>query len=121
MTLPAPPSATPATPVAVPAPPRGLHQPAVRRTLAVVLAVNVAVVVAKTAVGWKTGALTVLGSALESGLDLLNIIIGMTLVTVAARAPDEEHPYGHEKFESLGTLVIVAMPALPSWSTKQQF
>lgn len=71
------------------------------------LAVNIAVVIAKTAVGWKTGALTVLGSALESGLDLLNIIIGMTLVTVAARAPDEDHPYGHEKFESLGTLVIV--------------
>ena len=107
MTLPAPPSATPATPVAVTAPRRGLHQPAVRRVLAVVLAVNVAVVVAKTAVGWKTGALTVLGSALESGLDLLNIIIGMTLVTVAARAPDDDHPYGHEKFESLGTLVIV--------------
>jgi cation diffusion facilitator family transporter len=75
--------------------------------LAVVLVVNIAVVVAKTAVGWKTGALTVLGSALESGLDLLNIVIGMTLVTVAGRAPDEDHPYGHEKFESLGTLVIV--------------
>jgi cation diffusion facilitator family transporter len=107
VTLPAPHSATPATPVAVSTPPRGLHQPAVRRVLAVVLAVNVAVVVAKTAVGWKTGALTVLGSALESGLDLLNIVIGMTLVTVAARAPDDDHPYGHEKFESLGTLVIV--------------
>lgn len=108
MDLPASPSAAPATPVSVSAPPkRGLHQPAVRRALAVVLAVNVAVVLAKTGVGWKTGALTVLGSALESGLDLLNIIIGMTLVTVAARAPDEDHPYGHEKFESLGTLVIV--------------
>jgi cation diffusion facilitator family transporter len=106
--LPASPSAAPATPVSVAAPPkRGLHQPAVRRALAIVLAVNVAVVLAKTGVGWKTGALTVLGSALESGLDLLNIIIGMTLVTVAARAPDEDHPYGHEKFESLGTLVIV--------------
>ncbi len=105
---PASPSATPATPDSVPAPPtRGLHQPAVRRALAVVLLVNVAVVAAKTAVGLKTNALTVLGSALESGLDLLNIVIGMTLVTVAARAPDEEHPYGHEKFESLGTLVIV--------------
>jgi cation diffusion facilitator family transporter len=84
-----------------------MHQPAVRRVLAVVLVVNIAVVIAKTVVGWKTGALTVLGSALESGLDLLNIVIGMTLVSVAARAPDEDHPYGHEKFESLGTLVIV--------------
>ena len=110
-TSPASRSAPPTTPDSVAAPPtRDLHQPAVRRALTVVLLVNVAVVVAKTAVGLKTGALTVLGSALESGLDLLNIIIGMTLVTVAARAPDEDHPYGHEKFESLGTLVIVGIP-----------
>jgi cation diffusion facilitator family transporter len=73
----------------------------------VVLALNVGVVCAKLAVGWKTGSLTVLGAALESGLDLLNLIIGMTLVSIAARAPDEDHPYGHDKFESLGTLAIV--------------
>lgn len=73
----------------------------------VVLGLNLVVVCAKGAVGWTTGSLTVLGAALESGLDLLNLAIGMTLVSVAARAPDEDHPYGHDKFEALGTLVIV--------------
>src|SRR5690242_3874964 len=31
----------------------------------------------------------------------------MLLVRVAARAPDENHPYGHDKFETLGALAIV--------------
>ena len=86
---------------------RGTHSPAVRRTLLVVLIINVIVAIIKVVVGARTGALTVLGAALESGLDLLNNLIGMMLVTVAARAPDEEHPYGHDKFETLGALGIV--------------
>jgi len=51
--------------------------------------------------------LTVVGAGLESGLDLLNNFIALTLVGIAGREPDEEHPYGHAKFESLGTLAVV--------------
>ena len=78
-----------------------------RRTLAIVFALNALVAVVKIVVGVRTGALTVLGAALESGLDMLNNIIGMVLVAVAARAPDDDHPYGHDKFETLGALGIV--------------
>jgi cation diffusion facilitator family transporter len=49
----------------------------------------------------------VLGAALESTLDMLNNVIGVALVGVAARGPDEDHPYGHDKFETLGMLAIV--------------
>jgi cation diffusion facilitator family transporter len=80
---------------------------AVRRALAVVLGLNILVLIVKFAVGIGTGSLTVLGAALESGLDLLNNVIGMVLVTIAARGPDEDHPYGHAKFETLGALGIV--------------
>lgn len=78
-----------------------------RGVLARVLVLNLVVVVIKLAVGLRTGALSVLGAALESSLDLLNNVVGMILVTVAARAPDETHPYGHAKFETLGALAIV--------------
>ncbi len=78
-----------------------------QRTLLIVLALNALVAVAKIVVGVRTGALTVLGAALESGLDMLNNIIGIQLVAVAARAPDDDHPYGHDKFETLGALGIV--------------
>ena len=78
-----------------------------RRVLAQVLALNAFMLVVKLVVGLRTGSLTVLGAALESGLDTLNNMIGITLVGIAARAPDEDHPYGHDKFETLGALGIV--------------
>lgn len=80
---------------------------AVRRTLLIVLALNALVALMKLFVGLHTGALTVVGAALDSGLDLLNNVIALMLVRVAHRDPDEEHPYGHAKFETLGTLAVV--------------
>lgn len=71
------------------------------------LVLNAIVALIKLAVGVRTGSLTVLGAALESGLDMLNNVIGVMLVAVAGRAPDEKHPYGHDKFETLGALGIV--------------
>lgn len=86
---------------------RDVGSPSVQRVLVVVLAINAIVAAVKVIVGVRTGALTVLGAALESGLDMLNNMIGMTLVSVAGRAPDEDHPYGHDKFETLGAIGIV--------------
>ena len=83
------------------------RSPAVRRVLVHVLLLNFVVLGVKLAIGFRTGALTVLGAALESGLDTLNNVIGMLLVSVAGREADEDHPYGHDKFETLGALGIV--------------
>lgn len=79
----------------------------VRRALLVVLLLNALSAGIKIGVGARTGALTVLGAALESVLDMLSNLVGILAVSVAAREPDEGHPYGHEKFETLGTLGIV--------------
>ena len=73
----------------------------------VVLILNAIVALVKLGVGLRTGSLTVLGAALESGLDMFNNVIGVMLVAVAGRGPDENHPYGHDKFETLGALGIV--------------
>src|SRR2546425_3561928 len=80
---------------------------AVRRVLAGLLVANVAVVVAKGALGMVTGSLSVLGDALHSSVDAVYNVLGLVVVRVAARAPDEDHPYGHGKFETLGALAIV--------------
>jgi cation diffusion facilitator family transporter len=55
----------------------------------------------------RTGALSVLGATVESALDAMNNVIAMALVGLAAIGPDEDHPYGHDKFETLGALAIV--------------
>ena len=73
----------------------------------VVLLLNALAAALKAGVGARTGAVTVLGAALESVLDMLGNGVAILAVAVAARAPDEDHPYGHEKFETLGTLGIV--------------
>jgi cation diffusion facilitator family transporter len=86
---------------------RGARAPEVRATLLAILVANAIVVGVKLVIGIRTGTLTVLGAALESGLDMLNNVMGILLVNLAARAPDEDHPYGHDKFETLGAIGIV--------------
>ncbi len=48
-----------------------------------------------------------MGDALHSSVDSLYNVLGLIVIRVAARAPDEDHPYGHGKFETLGALAIV--------------
>jgi cation diffusion facilitator family transporter len=79
----------------------------VRRVLVGLLAANLAVVAAKLIVALASGSLAVLGSAVDSGMDALSNLLALTVVRVAAKEPDEDHPYGHSKFETLGALAIV--------------
>lgn len=58
-------------------------------------------------VGLAAHSLAVLGDALHSSVDAVNNVLALVVVRVAARAPDEDHPYGHGKFESLGALALV--------------
>lgn len=80
----------------------------VRRVLWGVLVANLFVIAAKVVVGLRTGSIAVLGDAAHSGVDALNNVVGLFAVRVAAQPPDEEHPYGHGKFETLGALAVVS-------------
>ena len=60
----------------------------VRRALLLVLLLNALSAAIKIAVGARTGALTVLGAALESVLDMLSNVVGIIAVSVASREPD---------------------------------
>ena len=80
----------------------------VRRVLVVTLLANIAVVIAKVIGGLAANSLSVLADAAHSSVDAWNNIMALVLARVAAKDPDEEHPYGHAKFETLGALAIVA-------------
>ncbi len=69
---------------------RAERAPRVRETLLLIMALNCVTVIVKLVVGLRTHSLSVLGASLESGLDVLNNVIGMALVRVAARGPDED-------------------------------
>ena len=80
---------------------------AVRRVLAGLLVANILVLIAKATIGIIAGSLAVMGDAIHSSVDAVYNVLGLVVVRVAAREPDEEHPYGHGKFETLGALSIV--------------
>jgi cation diffusion facilitator family transporter len=86
----------------------------------VVLVLNLLSASIKIAVGARTGALTVLGAALESVLDMLSNGVAILAVGIASRAPDDDHPYGHEKFETLGTLGIVGFLSISCFELLRQ-
>jgi cation diffusion facilitator family transporter len=92
----------------------------VRTALFIVLLLNAISAAVKIGVGARTGALTVLGAALESALDMLSNVVAILAVSIASRAPDDDHPYGHEKFETLGTLGIVCFLSITCFELIRQ-
>lgn len=80
----------------------------VRLVLASILIANLAVVITKVVIGLATESLAVFGDAMHSSMDSINNVFGLVVMSVAARGPDDDHPYGHQKFETLGALAIVA-------------
>src|SRR5205809_6539645 len=84
----------------------------VRRVFIGLLVANLMIVAAKFFVGLRAGSLAILGTALDSSVDALNNVLALIVVRVAAKAPDEDHPYGHGKFETLGALGIVGFLAI---------
>src|SRR5215208_8392075 len=84
----------------------------VRRVLGGILVANIVVVIVKFAIGVNTNSLAVFGDALQSSVDSANNLFAIFVVRVAAKSPDEEHPYGHAKFETLGALLIALLLAL---------
>ena len=78
----------------------------VRRVLIVTLALNVAVVAGKLAAGLLAGSLSVISDAIHSSVDSINNVVGLVVMKYATAEPDEEHPYGHAKFETLAAFAI---------------
>ncbi len=78
----------------------------VRRVLLITLALNLAVVIGKFIAGFLSGSLSVLSDAVHSSVDSLNNIVGLVIMKYATAEPDDEHPYGHGKFETLAAFAI---------------
>jgi cation diffusion facilitator family transporter len=74
-----------------------------------VLLLNLTVATAKLVLGFTTGALSVVSDGFHSLADSASNITGLVGVHAASRPPDEDHPYGHRKYETLAAGVIVAV------------
>jgi len=87
----------------------------IRRVLFIILLLNVLVTVIKLIIGFATGALSVLADGFHSIIDSSSNIIGLAGLWIASRPPDDNHPYGHRKYESIATFAIGGMLLLVSW------
>ena len=72
-----------------------------------VLVLNFAVAAAKIALGLTTGAVSVLSDGFHSLTDTASNIVAIIGVRVAGAPPDEDHPYGHRKFETMASVGIL--------------
>ena len=77
------------------------------------VAVAVATIALKSAAWWWTGSIALAADALESLVNLAGALFALAMLTLAARPPDEGHPYGHHKAEFFsggfeGVLIIFA-------------
>src|SRR3982751_1592649 len=70
---------------------------------------SAAMAIAKFAVGIAIGSLALISEALHSSVDVVATIITWLVVRVSDAPADEEHHYGHGKFESLSALFIIAL------------
>ena len=71
-----------------------------------VLVLNLAVASAKLALGYATGAVSIVSDGFHSLTDSASNIIGLVGLRAARKPPDADHPYGHRKFETLAAAGI---------------
>ena len=81
----------------------------IRRVLIQVLVLNLAVALAKGMAFVSSNALSVAAEVTHSSLDAANNVFALLIARFAAQAPDEDHPYGHQKFETLGALLVAGL------------
>ena len=69
------------------------------RLLQASVVVAVITITLKTLAWYITDSVGLLSDAMESFVNLASAIFALVMVTIAARPPDDDHPYGHHKAE----------------------
>lgn len=63
----------------------------------------------KIVYGTLTNTLSMKSDGYHSLFDGISNIVGIIAIFVAAKPPDKSHPYGHQKFETLASIIIAIL------------
>jgi cation diffusion facilitator family transporter len=90
-----------------------MNQPSLTRYAWLSIGAAVITIGLKLAAYLFTGSVGLLSDAIESLVNLIGAVVALTMLTIAAQPPDEEHAYGHSKAEYFssgveGTLIVIA-------------
>jgi cation diffusion facilitator family transporter len=91
----------------------------IQRVLVITLIANILVAAGKLVIGLITHSLAMIADGVHSSLDATSNIIGLVSNALAARPADEEHPYGHRRFETLASLIIGGALLVTGWEILQ--
>ena len=87
-----------------------IHPPTLKTNVAAIsIFASAGMAAAKFAVGIAIGSLALISEALHSSVDVVATVITWLVVRVSDAPADEEHHYGHGKFESLSALFVIAL------------
>lgn len=84
----------------------------IRFVLLAVLALNLGVALAKIGFGLFSGSLAITADGFHSLLDGLSNVVALVGIAVAARPPDPNHAYGHQRYETLTSLAVAGLMLL---------
>ncbi|MDO9540340.1 MAG: cation diffusion facilitator family transporter [Methanocalculus sp.] len=75
------------------------------RIAGIAIASNTFLVILKLAIGLATGSVAIISDAVHSATDIIASSIAYFAVRTSAHPPDDQHTFGHGKFESLSGLI----------------
>ncbi|WJG10780.1 cation diffusion facilitator family transporter [Aliiglaciecola sp. LCG003] len=81
----------------------------VKQVLLIEGAVNLLMTLCKLAVGVISNSAAIIADAMHSLTDVANNGIAWLANNIAEQAPDNEHPYGHRKFEQLAVFFLASL------------
>lgn len=81
----------------------------IRRVIFIEGSANFFILLVKGFVGFSTGSMAILGDAIHSLTDVANNVVAWFVAKISSQPADREHPYGHQKFETLAVLGLAAL------------
>lgn len=78
----------------------------IRKVLLITLALNILVAAAKVFYGYITNSISIFSDGFHSLFDGVSNIVGLIGVYISSHPPDERHPYGHRKYETVFTIFV---------------
>ena len=89
------------------------------------LGINLTLLAGKIAVAAWTGSIAIMAEAAHSFFDMLASLLAYLGIKIAEQPDDSTHPYGHEKFETLSSLLqallITGTAVIVLWESYQKF
>lgn len=88
----------------------------IKNVLILILFINIAVALAKLLYGLHIKSASMVADGFHSLSDSSGNIVGLVGIYLASKPQDEEHPYGHKKFETFSSIFISVMLFVVSYT-----